>query len=92
MFMRAVLASAMLIAVAGAAQAGTKIIYPPYSYQPPMKLCDYVLGGYGGCGYHYGYGHRNYHDDMVAGVVVDESAIAQAQANVVVILPPANGQ
>ncbi len=92
MFMRAVLASAMLIAVAGAAQAKTKIIYPPYSYQPPMKLCDYVLGGYGGCGYHYGYGHRNYYNDMVAGGVVDESAIAQAQANVVVILPPANGQ
>ena len=91
MFMRAVFASAMLIGVAGAAQAETKIIYPPYSYQAPMKLCDYILGGSEGCGYHRGYGHgyRYHHDDMMAAI---HGAAYARTAKVVVILPPSTGE
>lgn len=90
MFMRAVFASAMLIGVAGAAQAETKIIYPPYSYQAPMKLCDYILGGSEGCGYHRGYGHGYRHDDMMAAAV--HGAAYARTAKVVVILPPSTGE
>jgi hypothetical protein len=82
----------MLIGLAGTAQAETKIIYPPYSYQPPMKLCDYILGGTGGCGYHHGYGHgHRYYDDNMMAAAVHGEAYAKT-AKVVVILPSSTGE
>jgi hypothetical protein len=62
-----------------------------YSYQAPMKLCDYILGWSEGCGYHRGYGHgyRYHHDDMMAAV---HGAAYARTAKVVVILPPSTGQ
>jgi hypothetical protein len=84
MFMRAVFASAMLIGLAGTAQAETRIIYPPYSYKPPMNLCDYVLGDY--CGYNYTDGYYGYPYHRYDAAVVPHEAYANI-AKVVVILP-----
>jgi hypothetical protein len=85
MLMRAVFASAMLIGLAGFAQAETRIIYPPYSYEPPLKLCDYLMGYY--CGYHHSYGHRYHHYDMAGTAAVAPGEGKTNATNVVVILP-----
>ena len=91
MLMRAVFASAMLIGVAGTAQAEIKIIYPPYSYQAPVNLCDYVLGGTEGCGCHHGYGYRHHRYDKMSAAALPGDARAKA-ATVALILPPALDQ
>ena len=88
MLMRAVFASAMLVGLAGTAQAETRIIYPPYSYQPLMKPCEYILGGYYGCGCHHGYGYRHhYYDNVGAAAVVPGAAYAKIAKTVVILLP-----
>ena len=85
MLMRAVFASAMLIGLAGFAQAETRIIYPPYSYEPPLKLCDYVLGHY--CGYDDTYGYRYPYQVIAGTAAVAPGASNTNTTNVVVIVP-----
>ena len=90
MLMRAVFASAMLIGLAGTAQAETRIIYPPYSYQPLMKPCEYIFVGYHGCGGHHGDGYRHYYyDNIGAAAVVPSEAYAKIAKTVVILLPSA---
>ncbi|MGQ0486351.1 MAG: hypothetical protein ACT4SY_13490 [Hyphomicrobiales bacterium] len=89
MLMRAVFASAMLIGLAGIAQAETRIIYPPYSYEPPMKLCDYILGGTYGCGcgqgFRYGYRHGHHHHDYMMGSTNDIRVIKAGSTTTLVL-------
>lgn len=92
MLMRAVFASAMLICLAGTAQAETRIIYPPYSYQPLMKPCEYIMGGYYGCGCHHGYGYRHHYYDIVGAAAMVPGDVHAKTATVALILPPPFGE
>ncbi len=92
MLMRAVFASAMLIGLAGTAQADIKVIYPPYSYEPPIKLCGYILGGSHGCGCHQGYGARHRHHDMAGAAAMVPGDAHAKTARVAMILPPPLGE
>ncbi len=93
MLMRAVFASAMLIGLAGTAQAEIKIIYPPHSYQPAPKVhMTYVWDNGYGC--HHNDGQFGYLHGRAAHPYMTHTNVAAAgqQSSVLTILPPAPGQ
>ncbi len=92
MLMRAVFASAMLIGLAGTAEAETRIIYPPHSYQPAPKVhMTYVWDN--GCGCHHYDGHSGYlHGGAAHPHMTHMNVAAGQQSSVLTIPPPAPGQ